>query len=335
MSNETNPLVSLSSAMADAVERAGNATVTVHARRRMPASGVVFTSNLILTADHVVEVDDEIKIVLPNGEERTAALAGRDPGSDLAVLRLTESAPSIATPITGEARVGQLALALGRPGSSGIQASLGIVSAIGSAVRVVSEGDAEHHEGHGHHGGSPGRGHHPFGRHHRRGRGQQIAEQFIRTDAIPYPGFSGGPLIDAAGNVIGINTSGLLRGMSIAIPAPRAWQIAASLDQHGSVKRGYLGIRSQPVPLSAEMQTALGREQGSGLLLVWIEEGSPAAQGGLFVGDILVGLAGDPVTDPDELQLSLAGDVVGQLTPVEVLRGGQPAVISVTVGTRE
>ncbi len=320
MTDSTNPLINLSTAMADAVERAGNATVTVLARRRMPASGVVYSPHLVLTADHAIESDEDIKIGLPNGEEITATLAGRDPGSDLALLRLSSSVPVTATPITAEARVGQLALALGRP-SPGIQASLGIVSAIGSAVRVVEEG--------GEHAGHPGR------RHRRRGKTAQVAEQFIRTDAIPYPGFSGGPLIDAAGNVIGINTSGLLRGMSIAIPASRAWQIAASLDQHGSVKRGYLGIRSQPVALNADMQTALGREQSTGLLLVWVEEGSPAANGGLLVGDILVGLAGEPVTDPDELQLSLSGEVVGQPTSVEVLRGGKPAVVSVTVGARE
>ncbi|NUM46281.1 MAG: trypsin-like peptidase domain-containing protein [Anaerolineales bacterium] len=323
MNHETNPFISLSAAMADAVEQAGNATVTVLARKRMPASGVVYASNLVLTADHVIESEDDIKIGLPNGEEIQATLAGRDPGSDLALLRLPASVAEIATPITGEARVGQLALALGRPSSSGIQASLGIVSALGNAVRVVSEDGGGEHAGH------------SRGRHRRKGKTAQFAEQFIRTDAIPYPGFSGGPLIDAAGHVIGINTSGLLRGMSIAIPAARAWQIAASLAQHGSVKRGYLGIRSQPVPLNAEMQTALGREQASGLLLVWVEEGSPAAQGGLLLGDILVGLAGDPVHDPDELQLSLTGEVVGQPTAVEVLRGGQPAVVTVTVGARE
>lgn len=331
MSNETNPLILLSTAMADAVEHAGNATVTVFARKRMPASGVVYAPTLILTADHVIELDDEIKIGLPNGDEVKASLAGRDPGSDLALLRLASSVSEIARPITGEAHVGQLALALGRPFATGIQASLGIVSAIGSAVRVVSEGGREHGgpEQSSQHAG------HPWGHRHRRGKTSQVAEQFIRTDAIPYPGFSGGPLVDAAGHVIGINTSGLLRGMSIAIPASRAWQIAASLDQHGSVKRGYLGIRSQPVSLSGDMQSALGREQPAGLLLVWVEEGSPAAKGGLWVGDILVGLAGEPVTDPEELQLSLSGEVVGQPTPVEILRGGQSVTVTVTVGERQ
>ena len=321
MSNDNNPLVVLSNAMADAVERAGSATVMVNARRRMPASGVLYAPSLVLTADHVVETDDEIKVGLPNGEEVSATLAGRDPGSDLALLRLASSVSETATPVTGETRVGQLALALGRPSSSGIQASLGIVSAIGSAVRVIREGGPEHAG-------------HPWGRHRHKGKTSQVAEQFIRTDAIPYPGFSGGPLIDANGHIIGLNTSGLVRGMSLAIPVARAWQIAASLDQHGSVKRGYLGIRSQPVPLTADLQSALGREQATGLLLIWVEEGSPAAKGGLLVGDTLVGLAGDPVSDPEELQISLSGDVVGQPTEIEVLRGGKPATVTVTIGER-
>jgi S1-C subfamily serine protease len=321
--NEPNPLIVLSNAMADAVEEAGSATVLVNARRRMPASGVLFTPNLVITADHVVERDDDIKIGFQNGEEASATLAGRDPGSDLALLHLSSSISPTATPITGDARVGQLALALGRPSANGIQASLGIVSAVGSAVRVIREGEEEHH--HSQHGF--------FRRRH--GRGRQVAEQFIRTDAIPYPGFSGGPLVDASGKVIGINTSGLMRGMSLAIPVMRAWQIAEALNQHGSVKRGYLGIRSQPVHLTADLQSELGREQETGLLLIWIEENSPAAQGGLLVGDTLVSLSGEPISDPEDLQLSLSGEVVGQPVPIEVLRGGKPTIVTVTIGDRK
>jgi S1-C subfamily serine protease len=323
--SESPTLVSLSTAMADAVELAGSATVLVNARRRLPASGVLYASNLVITADHVVESDDDVKVGLPNGEEVSATLAGRDPGSDLALLRLTSSVSQIATPITGDARVGQLALALGRPSASGIQASLGIVSAIGSAVRIIHEGAQEEDQHHRHHG--------MFRRRH--ARGKQVAEQFIRTDAIPYPGFSGGPLVDASGKVIGINTSGLMRGMSLAIPVARAWQIAGSLDQHGSVKRGYLGIRSQPVHLSEDLKSSLGRDQETGLLLIWIEENSPAANGGLLVGDTLVGLSSEPVTDPEELQLSPSGDVVGQPTSIEVLRGGKPMMVTVTIGERK
>jgi S1-C subfamily serine protease len=162
-----------------------------------------------------------------------------------------------------------------------------------------------------------------------------LLERYIRTDTIPYPGFSGGPLVDASGHLLGVNTSGLMRGGALTIPVSLAWQAAASLVQHGSVRRGFLGIRSQPVAIPAAQQKALGREQATGLLLVGVEDDSPAMAGGLMVGDILVGLAGQPVTDPDELLARLVGQIVGQPTLVEVLRGGQPARITVKIRERK
>jgi S1-C subfamily serine protease len=135
--------------------------------------------------------------------------------------------------------------------------------------------------------------------------------------------------------VLGINTSGLGMGQSLAIPTSVAWRAAASLAEHGSVKRGFLGIRAQPVEVPAESQAALNREQPTGLLLVGIEKDSPAAAGGLMVGDILVGIGGEAIVEHDELLAKLTGDVVGQATPIEVLRGGQPTEISVTIAERE
>jgi S1-C subfamily serine protease len=299
--NTNNPLVSLSDAMAQAVAKAGSSVVMVDARRRLPASGIAYTSELILTANHVVERDEDIRIVLPDGNSKTANLAGRDPGSDLALLRLDKEVLLPAETAPQDARVGQLALALGRPSPNGIQASLGVVSAVGGPVRT--------------------------------GRGG-LLENYLRTDTIPYPGFSGGPLIDAAGNILGINTSGLAPGVSLTIPVSLAWQTAAALAQHGQVKRGYLGIRSQPVDIPTSQRQALGREQSTGLLLVSVEDDSPAAKGGLMVGDILVGLAEQPITDPDELLSKLVGAIVGKPTPVEVLRGGQTQKITVTIGER-
>ncbi|HJW91158.1 MAG TPA: trypsin-like peptidase domain-containing protein [Anaerolineales bacterium] len=300
--NDMNALQSLSDALAQAVQTAGAATVLVNGRRRMPASGIAYAADLILTADHTIEREDEIPVLLPDGSQVTASLAGRDPGSDLAVLRLKQAAASIAEPAPEEGRVGQLVLAIGRPTPDGLQASLGIVSAAGGPVRT--------------------------------GRGG-LLERFLRTDAIPYPGFSGGPLVDVSGRVLGLNTSGLARGASLAIPAALAWQIADTLAKHGSVRRGYLGVRSQPVDLPAKQQQALGREQSSGLLLVGVEQGSPAEAGGLIVGDILVGIAGAPIADPDELLARLVGQVVGQPTPIQVLRGGQPQRLTVTIGERK
>lgn len=302
MSAQENPLANLSDALAAAAERAGASTVMVDGRQRFPASGIVFAPGLALTAEHVVERDEDLHVGLPDGSVVNAQVAGRDPGSDLAVLRVETAKLTPAEQAPGEARVGQLVLALGRPGLDGIQASLGVVSAIGGQVRT--------------------------------GRGG-LLERYLRTDAIPYPGFSGGPLVDAAGRVVGLNTSGLARGAALTIPAALAWQVGAALAQHGHVRRGYLGVRSQPARLSAPQQSALGREQSSGLLIVWLEEDGPAARGGLLVGDILVGLAGQPLSDPDELLARLVGAVVGQPAAVEILRGGQPQTIQVTIGERK
>ncbi len=303
MSNtSTSILTNLSDAMADAAARAGAATVMVNARRRYPASGIGYAPDLILTADHVVEREEEITVMLPDGTEVPASIAGRDSGSDLALLRLSQPGASVAEAAPGEPRVGQLVLAIGRPSPEGIQASLGIISSIGGPVRT--------------------------------GRGV-LLERYMATDAIPYPGFSGGPLIDASGRVLGLNTSGLARGTSLAIPASLAWQTAATLAQHGHISRGYLGIRSQPVELPATSQKALGRDQSTGLLIVGVEDDSPAAQGGLIIGDIIVGISGQPITDHDELLSRLSGDAVGASTPIEVLRGGQRIGINVTVGERK
>ena len=166
-----NVLVELSDALADAAEKAGKATVLVNARRRMPASGIVYASDLILTADHVVEREEGIKVILSDGAEVSARVAGRDSGSDLAVLKLERAADTnmVAEATKSTARLGQLALALGRPSPDGIEASLGTVSAIGGPIRT--------------------------------GRGGML-ERYLRTDSISYPGFSGGPLVAADGTVL-------------------------------------------------------------------------------------------------------------------------------------
>ncbi len=296
-----NVLVELSDALADAAEKTGKATVLVNARRRMPASGIVYAPDLVLTADHVVEREDGIKVTLSDGSETLAKVAGRDAGSDLAVLKLERAAATIAEATKSPARLGQIALALGRPSPDGIEASLGTVSAIGGPIRT--------------------------------GRGGML-ERYIRTDSISYPGFSGGPLVAADGTVLGLNTSGLSNGAAITIPAEVAWKIAETLVTHGRIKRGYLGIRSQTVEIPAASQKTLNREQATGLLIVGVENDSPASKGGLMVGDILVGLAGVPVLHHDELFARLDGEVAGKSTPIDVLRGGQPQTLNVVVGEK-
>jgi len=302
MAGESNVLTVLSDQMVQAVAKASDSTVLVNARRRLPASGIAYTSELILTADHVVERDEDLSIMLADGTLLPATIAGRDPGNDLALLRLEKPGLKEAEKASQEARVGQLVLALGRPGQEGIEASMGIVSAIGGPVRTGGGG---------------------------------LLERYLRTDVIPFPGFSGGPLIDTEGRVLGLNTSGLAHGASITIPAALAWTDAENLARFGYVKRGYLGIRSQSVALPADSPKALGREQDQGLLLVSVESGSPAEAGGLMVGDILVGIEGHAVNNHDELMVFLTGGAVGKPTSIQVLRGGQPLTLTVTIGERK
>jgi len=160
-------------------------------------------------------------------------------------------------------------------------------------------------------------------------------KSYLRTDAIPYPGFSGGPLVDAEGRVLGLNPSGLGMGASLTIPAKLAWTIAKAIEEHGGVKRGYLGIRSQLVEISADASKSLKREQASGLLVMSVEKDSPAAAAGLIVGDIIAGFAGQPVADHDELLLQLNSGVVGKAIELEVLRGGKPQTMKVTIGEHD
>jgi S1-C subfamily serine protease len=294
-------LVELSDALADAAERAGKSTVLVNARRRMPASGIVIASDLVLTAEHVIEREEDLSVIAADGAEIKAKLAGRDGGTDLAVLKLERTVDAIAELTKTPARLGQIALALARPSRDGIEASLGTVSAVGGPVRT------------------------------RRGG---MLERYIRTDSILYPGFSGGPLVAADGAILGLNTSGFSNGAAITIPADIAWTIAQTLSTHGQIKRGYLGIRSQAVDLPAVSQDAITRQQSTGLLVMSVEANSPASKGGLIVGDILVAVAGNPVLHHDELFTRLNGSVAGKSTPIEILRGGQPQTLNILIGER-
>jgi len=287
-----NALTDFSNGLTGAVETAGASTVTVDARRRYPASGIAYAEDLVLTADHVVTREEDIKVILPDGRSLAAAIAGRDPGSDLAVLRLAEKALTPAK-TSEDVKVGQLVLALGRPDGDSMQASWGIVTSISGPRRTFRGG---------------------------------MLDEYIRSETTPYPGFSGGPLVNTEGATLGLNTSGLTRGSSLTIPVKVAWRVAEALSTHGSVKRGYLGVRTQPVEVPE------GRQ---GLLVVWLEEGGPAANGGLLVGDILVTVNGQSVGDPDELFSALGSDTVGKSIPVGVLRGGRPETLNVTVGERK
>jgi S1-C subfamily serine protease len=294
-------LQQLSSALAGAVEKAGQSVVRVNARRRLPASGIAWSEETVVTANHVVERDEGITISTPDGRELPATVAGRDQSSDLAVLKVAGGGliPAAWAHQT-EVAVGALALALGR--ARELAATNGVISAVGGAWE--------------------------------RGEGRRAFERLIATDAPLFPGFSGGPLVDTSGRVLGLLSSHLGRGQSLAIPYEELERIVTSLQTHGRVRSGYLGIGAQAVELPAALRRSHGLTQERALLLVTVDETGPAGQAGITIGDIVLSLGGQPVQGLDDLRARLSPDTVGQPLTARLLRGGEPLDVSVTVGER-
>jgi S1-C subfamily serine protease len=290
-----NILQTLSDAMAGAVESAGSSIVTVAARRRLPASGIVWTADgVIVTSHHVVEHEDRIHIGLPNGETVKGSLVGRDPNTDLAVIRAESSGLTAPTWAAAESvRVGHLALAVGRPGDD-LQTTLGVISALN----------------------------------HRADENKYFAQ----TDVVMYPGFSGGPLVAVDGSIIGLNSSGLMRGVSLTIQTPTIRYVVESLLKHGKMRRGYLGVGIQPARLPAALAEQLGQKTGA--LVVSVEPDSPADKGGLYLGDTLVALGSHKIEDMEDLLSALSSAQIGSGTTIKIVRGGQIQEVSVTIGER-
>lgn len=297
----TMTVADFSNGLADAVAMAGKSVVRVDGRHRIPATGIAWAADLIVTAHHVVERDDAIGLSLPNGRDLTATLVGRDPTTDLALLRLDQAALDLA-PATwvndADLRVGHMVLALGRPGRT-VQATLGVVSALGDGWRT--------------------------------GAGGQV-DRYLQTDVVMYPGFSGGPLVDVSGRVAGLNSSALARGASVSLPAATVRRVVETLLAHGKMRRGYLGISTQRIRLPGSLAEQTG--QTTGLLINQVIEGGPAERGGLFLGDTIIAIAGDPVRQHDDLMARLSSDRVGTTVPLRLLRGGQVLDVDVVIGER-
>jgi S1-C subfamily serine protease len=295
----SNLLTELSNGMADAVETAGQSIVRVEGRRRKSASGIVWSNDLVVTAHHVAERDEGLAIGLPDGSKVSATLVGRDPTTDIALLRVSDAGLTPAIWLEdGDLRVGQLVLALGRPGRT-VEATLGVVSALDSGWRTGAGG---------------------------------LIDRYVQTDVVMYTGFSGGPLVDVAGRVAGLNSSALARGVSVTLPTATVRRVVETLLAHGKVRRGYLGVSTQRIRLSgpaAELADA-----HSGLLINQVMEDSPAEQGGLFLGDTIVAVAGERVRHHDDLLVKLTGDRVGAAVPFRILRGGQVMDVAIVIGER-
>jgi S1-C subfamily serine protease len=300
-SEGASALLALSNDMAGAVEAAGRSVVAVHARPRIPSSGVHWRRGVIVTADHTLRRDEEISVTLPDGGMIPAVLAGRDASTDLAVL--TPQAAEFPVADIGDAaalRVGHVVLAVARPGERGVSASWGVISALGGPWRSW-------------HGG-------------------QI-DRFIRPDVSLYPGFSGGPLVDGHGRVMGINTSGP-RSTVLTIPPETINRVVAQLLEKGRIMRGYLGLGMQPVRLPESLKQALTLHGTSGIIIVAVEPSSPAEKAGLLIGDVLVALNGVPVGDIADVQALLGPERVGTVIGASIIRAGLLAERTIMIGER-
>jgi len=293
------PLQSISQSLADAVESAARSVVRVEGRRGRPGSGLVWsTDGTIVTADHVLERDEDIRVALPDGTEIPATLAGRDAATDIALLR-TEATGLLPPPWASldGVRVGHLIVALSRPGRT-IRARLGVINALGEKWRAPSGAELDH---------------------------------YVEADVEVSWGFSGGALVDVTGKVLGMTTTGLNRA-PLAIPHAVLQGVAAQLLSAGRIRRGFLGIGSHPVRLPAAVREQLG--QRSGLIVVAVEPGSPAERGGLTLGDVLIAVDGAPLRHPGDVAARLGSDAVGKALAIRILRGGVLQDLSVTVGER-
>ena len=303
-----NVFHALDQALAAAVATAGRSVVHVARGHGHAGTGIVWADDLVISASFHTPDRTRVGVATPGGQaggepdgeldNRDAEVIGRDPGTDVALLRVAGGGLSPATfREIGELAVGNLALALGRPGRT-VRASLRAIGVLGPAIRTP-------------HGGK--------------------LERYVESDRQIPRGFAGGPLIDADGAVIGMNTRTLLRGEDLAVPTATLRRVVDELAAHGGVRRGYLGVGAFPAQLSPQLAQLAGRDRGA--LVASVEDGAPAATAGIIVGDIIVEVAGTPVTDPDSLRLAL-GDRPGETVELIVLRGGAKHAISVSLGSR-
>jgi serine protease Do len=291
-------LTTLSNELADAVAAAAPVVVQVQGRRR-PASGVVYADGVVLTTAGALGRGDSFAVRRHDGTTLPAELAGWDPSSSLAVLKVSGLDVAPAALSASAPRVGHFAVAVARSWSNAVTASAGLVAIIGGPLPT--------------------------------GRRRSIA-QVIRTTARMHDGFAGGAFVDTSGLLIGVTTASAIRGLGVVIPAGIAWKTAATLLEHGGLKRGYLGIAGQPVQLSESQRGSDNRE--AALLVVNVTPDGPAAAAGVLVGDILMDFDGHPVTSPEDLLDVLAADRIGREATLKILRGTTATEVKVRVGER-
>ncbi len=295
-------LIELSNALAQATDRAASSVVAVHTERRGSSSGIVWRPGVIVTSEHALRRDEEIQVTLPNGRVVSASLAGRDPSSDIAVLKCSEA--NNAAPEFGDVatlKPGNLTLVVGRTRASGPVAALGVVSLVAPDRRTWT--------------------------------GASIVP-YIRLDVGLQPTAVGGAVVDARGSTVGLATPRFARFGAIAVPASSIHKITETLLQKGRIPRGYLGVGLQPVRLPDALRDKLQWKEKTAAIVMDVHPGGSADKAGIVIGDILISMAGQPVTGLEEVQTQLAGEAIGKTLPLKFVRGGAIQEGSIVVAER-
>ncbi len=295
-------LTEISDQLAEAVSSAAASIVAVHARPRLASTGVHWRDGVIVTTDATVKRTDDIAVTLPSGERVSATLAGRDPGTDLAALRIPVGRlPIAARSAAADLRPGHLVLALARTGNDGPQATFGVVSSVGEAWRTWRGG---------------------------------TLDRRVQSDVELYPGFGGGPLVTAHGTIAGINSGGMSKPLCVTIPDTTIDRILDSILNRGYVARGWLGASMQTVRFSESATAKLGFDGQGGLVVLDVEHDSPAAHGGVMIGDVLVRIDETRITRHDDVMAFLGSDRVNTTVQLQVVRGGAVVMVPVVIGER-
>lgn len=290
-------LVDFSHELADTVERAGHSVISVLEGGRAGVSGTVWRKGIAITVAHTIHGLDDVTVILPSGIETKATVSARDLGTDIAILQLAPDVPPATQADDSRTRTGEIVLSIGRRGTDGLAAAYGIVSAISGPWRTTT--------------------------------GTKV-DRWVRLDLNPFPGFSGGPVVNAAGEVIGMATSGPGRSAAI-VPTSTVNRVVDQLIKHGHIVRGYIGVGLQPVAFPDDAWQPLGINSGRGLLITAIAPGSAAAEAKLTLGDVIVTIDGKPLRSGVGLQSLLDAETVGKSVSIGVVRGGQLLNVPVTV----
>jgi len=299
MPETINALASLADSTAELVERAARSVVAVHSGGRRPASGIHWRSGIVVTAEEVLEQDENIKLALPGGRLVEASLAGRDPTTDVAVLRFQPDGLQVAATTSAALRAGETVLAVGSYEGSPL-AALGIVALAGGPWHST--------------------------------RGGTI-DNFIRLDLALSPLGEGGALVNAHGQVVAMTVLGP-RHRAIAIPASTIERSVDQLLARGQVFRGYLGAGLRPIGRGRASGGAAGSDEGRGVLVVSIDPEGPSRRAGLLLGDIVTAWNGKPIARVREVMQLLGPESAGTTVDLSLTRGGAPAALKVVVGER-